>query len=253
MTGQKISFFLILAAFCCGNTLAHGAHSHQKRPRERSRQTILFTVVPAQEAKSAIPLTATASSHLPVHVFAMTPGVCVVTDTTLSLLAQGTCVIQTNQAGDSLFAPAPMVSQMLDIERSKTSGLFDVVRSGVVLTQSNLPKLPTSAVPSSCPFPTIRAVSPATWMAGETYQVTITGSGFRPPGISTVDCPVPWVTVRADDQSATLLNATILNSTTILVTIAVPFRSPLQVANVVLWYPPPKDEEDPALPLAPEH
>jgi hypothetical protein len=64
---------------------------------------------------------------------------------------------------------------------------------------------------------------------------------------------VPWVTVRADSKLAILLNATILNSTTILATIAVATDSPEEVADVVLWYPPPKDEDDPALPLVPEH
>jgi hypothetical protein len=217
------------------------------------RQTITFGIIPAQNAKSAIPFNAKASSGLPVHSFSMTPAACAVTDATVSLLAAGTCVVQTNQAGSRKFAPAPIVSQILKVEPSRASGLFDIVRDGSLITQSNFPKMAKSAAPSDCPFPTIRSISPTTWMAGETYQLTITGTGFRPPRISTSDCPVPWVTVRADSKSAILLNATILDSTTILATIAVATDSPVSDADVVLWYPPPKDEEDPALPIAPEH
>jgi hypothetical protein len=250
----KARVLLCVTALACSSPLTLAAtQTHQRRSSERVHQTITFGVIPAQQEKSAIRFTATASSNLPVHSFSMTPAACAVTDAAVSLLVGGTCVIEANQAGDRKFAPAPIASQILKIEPSKTSGLFDVVRDGVLLTQTNLSRRPTAAPSSGCPFPTIRSLSPATWIAGGTYQVTITGTGFRAPGISTADSPVPWITVRADSKSAILLNATILNSTTILATVAVGTDSPEEVADVVLWYPPPKDEDDPALPLVPEH
>ncbi|MGA2890184.1 MAG: choice-of-anchor D domain-containing protein [Terracidiphilus sp.] len=81
-------------------------------------QTITFGTIPAQTANTSvgIALTATASSGLPVSFTSTTPAICTVSASTATLLAPGTCTIQANQAGNVLYAAAPMVTQSFTVE-----------------------------------------------------------------------------------------------------------------------------------------
>jgi hypothetical protein len=75
-------------------------------------QTITFTSPGDQVLGTAPPpLSATASSGLPVTITSTTTPVCTVSGTTLTLVAAGTCSLTANQAGNSTFAPAPPVIQ----------------------------------------------------------------------------------------------------------------------------------------------
>ena len=56
-------------------------------------------------------LNATASSGLAVSFTSQTPATCTVSDTTVTLMAVGTCTIRASQAGDAAFQPAPNVEQ----------------------------------------------------------------------------------------------------------------------------------------------
>jgi len=77
-------------------------------------QTITFGSIPNQVVNTSvgIPLTATASSDLPVSFSSTTPSVCTVSGSTASLIAAGTCTIQAAQPGDGVaFAAAPSTTQ----------------------------------------------------------------------------------------------------------------------------------------------
>jgi Flp pilus assembly secretin CpaC len=76
-----------------------------------TQQTITFSTISARFAGSALTLTATASSGLPVSYTSSTPSVCAVSGVAASLIAAGTCTIQASQAGDPVYAPAPSVTQ----------------------------------------------------------------------------------------------------------------------------------------------
>jgi len=58
---------------------------------------------------------ATASSGLPVTYASTTPAVCTISGSIVSFVSTGTCIITADQAGDSMFNPAPQVSQSITI------------------------------------------------------------------------------------------------------------------------------------------
>ncbi len=70
-------------------------------------QTINFTS-PGNQVLGTTPppLSATASSGLPVTITSKTPGVCTVSGTTLTLVGGGTCTLAADQAGNANYAPA---------------------------------------------------------------------------------------------------------------------------------------------------
>ena len=82
----------------------------------QATQTISFTG-PASQTFSAttIPLTATASSGLPVSFIPTTPAVCTVLGSNVTMVSLGTCTINANQAGNATFLAAPTVTRSFGI------------------------------------------------------------------------------------------------------------------------------------------
>ena len=79
-------------------------------------QTIAFGAL-ANQTLGAAPFTisATATSNLPVSFVSLTPAVCAVNGTQVTLLAAGTCTIQANQGGNGSYAGAPAVQQSFTV------------------------------------------------------------------------------------------------------------------------------------------
>ncbi len=90
-----------------GNTDYAAAMGITRSFRVKAAQTIAFTQPGGAAAGVTVPLTATASSHLPVSFHSATPGVCTVPGKTARTLAAGTCVITATQGGNAAYAPAP--------------------------------------------------------------------------------------------------------------------------------------------------
>jgi hypothetical protein len=75
-------------------------------------QTIAFDPLPDQSlGSSPPPLSATATSGLAVTLASNSTTVCTVSGVTLTLVAAGTCSITASQAGNSIYDPAPSVTQ----------------------------------------------------------------------------------------------------------------------------------------------
>jgi hypothetical protein len=76
-------------------------------------QTISFAALANKTlADSPITVGATATSGLPVTFSTSTPAVCTAGGTngqTITLLVPGTCTVRANQAGDTIYGPAPVV------------------------------------------------------------------------------------------------------------------------------------------------
>lgn len=238
----KISAAIFACSICVVSPAQTRPHPLPNAPDRGTPQTISFAAVPAQTAKSVIALSATTSSRLPVNLYPTTPTVCSVSGSIVTLHAAGTCVIRANQAGDKVFAAAPMVTQSFLVDSTSSPNLFDIARAGNVRQQAYPP--PPSQFSSSCPRPTIVSVSPYFWPSGGTYQVTIKGSGFTSPENAAESCPVPWFTAQSDADSATLLNVTVVNSTTAVATVAVSTTGGGQ-ALIQVWYPPPPGDDGP--------
>jgi hypothetical protein len=79
-------------------------------------QTISFVTVPGSIGVSGTgTVTATATSNLPVVLSSKTTSVCAISGNTVTGIAEGTCTIAGNQAGDSTYATAPEKTQNINI------------------------------------------------------------------------------------------------------------------------------------------
>ena len=84
-------------------------------------QTIAFdlSLLPAKTYGDApFDISATASSALPVGFESLTTGVCTVSDTTVTIVAAGTCTIRATQDGNATFAPADPVDQSFTVGKA---------------------------------------------------------------------------------------------------------------------------------------
>jgi mono/diheme cytochrome c family protein len=81
-------------------------------------QTISFASPGPQIVGVTKPLSASASSGLPVAFASTTPTVCTVAGNVLTPLAAGNCIVTANQSGNTTFAAAPMVSRTLSVTGS---------------------------------------------------------------------------------------------------------------------------------------
>ncbi|MCS7003611.1 MAG: hypothetical protein NZ518_12240, partial [Dehalococcoidia bacterium] len=99
-------------------------------------QTITFpnpgTQNPAS-LPSSIPVTATATSGLPVTITSQTTGVCTVSGFTVTLLTGGTCVLVANQGGNAAFAPASPVTQSFTVNAPSGGGSTPPPTSQIVI------------------------------------------------------------------------------------------------------------------------
>ncbi|MGB9409565.1 MAG: hypothetical protein WCA89_18670 [Terracidiphilus sp.] len=80
---------------------------------------------------------------------------------------------------------------------------------------------------------TVTSVSPSTWMAGKTYNITITGTGFDP----ILDRDTNWVcmataSLTTDEGNVELNDVTYVNSTTLTATIKFAADTPTQAATL---------------------
>jgi hypothetical protein len=80
-------------------------------------QAITFASIPSQTVNTTLPLTASATSGLPVSFASSTPLVCTVSGTTATLVAAGTCSIVASQAGNANYAPAAPVTQSFQVTK----------------------------------------------------------------------------------------------------------------------------------------
>jgi len=78
-------------------------------------QTITFGAAPALTVGGTAPVSATASSGLPVTFSSLTTTICTVSGFTVTGVAAGTCTVAANQGGNATYAPAPQVTQNITV------------------------------------------------------------------------------------------------------------------------------------------
>jgi len=83
-------------------------------------QTITFTNPGTQTVGMPLSLSATASSGLAVTFTSTTASICTVSSTTATFIAAGTCTVDANQAGNSIYAAATMVQQSFSVNAAPT-------------------------------------------------------------------------------------------------------------------------------------
>ncbi|MGB8013781.1 MAG: immunoglobulin domain-containing protein [Terriglobales bacterium] len=81
-------------------------------------QTITFANPGTQTVATPLTLSATSTSGLTVTFTSTTRSVCTVSGTTATFLISGTCTIDANQAGNSVYSPAPTVAQSFSVSNT---------------------------------------------------------------------------------------------------------------------------------------
>jgi uncharacterized repeat protein (TIGR03803 family) len=84
----------------------------------QASQTIAFGPLANQFLGTApFPVSATATSGLPVNLASLTPAVCTVLGNTVTLVSAGTCTIEATQPGNTTYAPAQSVDRSFQVQR----------------------------------------------------------------------------------------------------------------------------------------
>lgn len=92
------------------------AQSFAVKSSQKSDQTITFGKLPAHSVTDLpFPLSASASSGLPVSFISNTPSVCTVNGNTVTLIAVGVCSITATQEGNAQINPATPVTQRFNV------------------------------------------------------------------------------------------------------------------------------------------
>ena len=86
----------------------------------RYATTITFGALSTIPAGTSQPVSATTNSGLAVTLTSLTPSVCTVSGTTATAVANGTCALAANQAGNGTFAPAQQVTTTFTVASVST-------------------------------------------------------------------------------------------------------------------------------------
>jgi len=132
----------------------------------QSTQTITFPGLADTAINATAPVPgATASSTLPVDYTTATTGVCTVTGGVITLVSEGTCTIDADQAGDSQYLAAPQASQSFEVTQSTQTITF--------------PVLADTAINATAPVPGATASStlPVDYTTATTAVCTVTSGG----------------------------------------------------------------------------
>jgi RHS repeat-associated protein len=130
----------------------------------RTNQTITFAAIANTALGTPLTLTGiTATSGLAVAMTSATTTICTISGFTVTLVAQGTCTLRANQAGNASFNAAPQISQSFTVlanNKTNQTITFDALKNdsiywgggaaGNIGTTSGLAVVTTSATPTVC-------------------------------------------------------------------------------------------------------
>jgi hypothetical protein len=78
-------------------------------------------------------------------------------------------------------------------------------------------------------------IDPSTWIAGQTYPITIMGTGYTTPANATSNCLATQITVGVNTGSLTLSGVTVVDSTKITATVAPADTDPDETATINMY------------------
>ena len=124
---------------------------------------------------SPFPLMATASSGLPVTVTSATPSVCVVSSSTMIIVAAGVCSVTATQGGDATFSAATPVSQSFIVSAASQSITF--VQPADAAARAFPMQVTISATASSgLPVSFASTTAPVCTVSGNTVTIASAGT-----------------------------------------------------------------------------
>ncbi len=154
-------------------------------------QYITFPGISTQTYGTSFTVSATASSGLPVSFSSLTPAVCSVSGTTVTLIAVGTCTIQATQpaTGSTSYDPATPVNQ---------SFLVVAANTNTVVSSSLNPSTFGQAVSFTA---SVAEVLPASGIPTGTVQFVIDGTGAGTVPLSGTSATLTISTLAAGTHS----------------------------------------------------
>ena len=135
-------------------------------------QSITWATIPTEAVQQTVPLTASASSGLPVAYTSSPTSVCTVSGSTATMIGGGTCTIKATQAGNSTYAPQS-ASQSFTVTKLAQSITFAAVATPQSIgAQATLSAISTSGLTVAL------AASPATvcTISGTTVSFVAAGN-----------------------------------------------------------------------------
>jgi DNA-binding beta-propeller fold protein YncE len=138
----------------------------------QTTQTITFPAIPSQTVGGSVALQATASSGLTVTYTSQTQTICTISGANASMVGGGTCTIEADQSGNSIYQAAPSVTQSFTVNPASQTITFTPPTSPVNFGVS--PITLVAAATSGLPV-TFSVVSGPGTMSGN--SLTITGVG----------------------------------------------------------------------------
>jgi hypothetical protein len=145
-------------------------------------QTITFNSIPAQTVGSTLTVSATASSGLPVTFTVVPNGNCSVSGNAVTFLNAGNCGVIANQAGNSAYAAAASVGQVIVVNNSTPQSITfgtiatQTVGTPLTLTATASSGLAVSYASSTTSICTVSG-STATFVAAGTCTITASQAG----------------------------------------------------------------------------
>jgi hypothetical protein len=113
-------------------------------------QTITFNAIPAQIVGTTLTVSATASSGLPVTFTVVQNGNCSVSGSMVTFLNTGNCGVIANQSGNTAYAAAPTVGQVIVVNSPTAQTItFNPIATQTVGTPLTLSATATSGLPVS--------------------------------------------------------------------------------------------------------
>jgi len=126
-------------------------------------QTITFGPLAGKTfGDPAFPISATASSGLPVEFSSQALSVCTVAGSTVTIVSAGTCTIAANQGGNEAYSAAPLVTQSFTVAKASQAITFNTLPNRAVNQGAFTPTATASsglAVAFSSTTPSICTVS----------------------------------------------------------------------------------------------
>jgi pimeloyl-ACP methyl ester carboxylesterase len=119
---------------------------------------------------------------------------------------------------------------------------------GILIQPPPAPTQPSPPPPAPCATPALdptNPVTPDTWIPGNTYNITVKGTGFTTQAASSLPhCPATTITVGANTGTIELSNIVVVDSTTITATVTPADTDPGELVTLYLWGPPEFDDDD---------
>ncbi len=142
VSGNVVTFLAVGNCGVLANQAGNGSYSPAPQvgqivvvnnaPPTPTAQTISFGALPASYVGATVTVSATASSGLPVSFSIVPNGNCSIAGNVVTMLNTGNCGVVANQAGNSTYAAAPTVGQIIVVNSAPPKPVAQTISFGAL-------------------------------------------------------------------------------------------------------------------------